>query len=128
MTDIKSFRVNVPDAEILQIRQRLELTKLPDELDQAEWDLGSPLADIKHLCNYWRNGFDWRKAEAGINKLPQYSTSIQVHGFEPLKIHFVHQVSLVAGAIPLLFCHGCMQSTFYLLSSLIEFFRAWKLH
>ena len=108
MTDIHEFKVNVSDANIQRLKQRLELTTLPDELDNALWDMGAPLADIKRLVAYWKDGFDWRKAESKINEMPQFQTSITVDGFEPLNIHFVHQTSPVKKAIPLLFCHGCM--------------------
>ena len=113
MAGIESFQISISEDELLSLKRRLELTRFPDELDQAAWDLGSPLADIKRLAIRWRDGFDWREAEARINKLPQYRTSVQVNGFEPLQMHFVHHVSPVKKAIPLLFCHGCEYSLHY---------------
>ena len=101
------FKLAVPDADIDLLQRRLELVRFPDELEGAGWDYGSPLADVKRLAAHWMNGFDWRKAEAEINKLPMFTRDIEVDGFGTLNIHYVHQVSAVKGAIPLLFVHGC---------------------
>ena len=105
----KPFKLAVPDADIDLLQRRLELVRFPDELEGAGWDYGSPLADVKRLAAHWKNGFDWRKAEAEINKLPMFTRDIEVDGFGTLNIHYVHQVSEVKGAIPLLFVHGCEQ-------------------
>ena len=101
------YKVHVPDSQLDQLKQRLSLATFPDELEGAEWDLGSPLADVKRLASYWKDGFDWRMAEEKINKLPQFTTTIQAEGFEPLRIHFVHRQSQIENAIPLIFIHGC---------------------
>ena len=107
MASIQPFTISVPDSKLRNLAQKLETTTLPDELDEAGWDYGAPLADIKRLTAYWKNDYDWRKHEAKINELPNFKTAIQVDGFESLDIHFIHQRSAVDGAIPLLFCHGC---------------------
>ncbi len=104
------FTLAVPDADLDFLRKKLELVRLPDELDGAGWDYGVPLADIKRLVAYWKDGFDWRKAEAEINKLPMFTRDIEVEGFGTLNIHYVHQKSDVKNAIPLLFVHGCKYS------------------
>ena len=101
------FKLAVPDAEIDLLRKKLELVRFPDELDGAGWDYGAPLADIKRLTAHWKSAFDWRKAEVEINKLPMFTRDIEVDGFGTLNVHYVHQVSEVNGAIPLLFVHGC---------------------
>ncbi|SLM41072.1 microsomal epoxide hydrolase [Lasallia pustulata] len=106
MADIKLYQISVPDSELERLRQKLSTVTFPDELDQAGWDYGAPLADIKRLAAYWKDEFDWRKAEAWLNELPNFQTPIQVDGFESLNIHFVHQKSPIREAIPLLFCHG----------------------
>jgi len=62
---------------------------------------------MKRLTNYWKGGFNWRQHEAKLNELPQFMTKVDVEGFGPINIHFIHQKSEVAGAIPLLFSHGC---------------------
>lgn len=104
------FTLSVPDADLNFLRKKLELVRLPDELDGAGWDYGVPLADIKRLVAHWKDGFDWRKAEAEINKLPMFTRDIEVEGFGTLNIHYVHQKSEVKNAIPLLFVHGCTYS------------------
>ncbi|KAL8925400.1 MAG: hypothetical protein Q9208_003492 [Pyrenodesmia sp. 3 TL-2023] len=106
MGSIKPFTVCVPDSSLERLSQKLSLANLPDELEEAEWDYGAPLADIKRLISYWQEKYDWRKAEAQINELPNFKTPIEVDGFGSLDIHFVHQKSPVEGAIPLLFAHG----------------------
>ena len=83
------------------------MTRLPDEIEDAGWAYGVPLADVKRLVARWKDGFDWRSAETMINEIPQYTTDIEVEGFGTLNVHFVHQRSEVKGAIPLLFIHGC---------------------
>ena len=103
----KPFSVSVPDADLDLLRQKLELVRFPDELDGAAWDYGVPLADIKRLVAHWKDGFDWRKAEAEINALPMFTRDIEVGGFGTLNVHYIHKKSEVPDAIPLLFVHGC---------------------
>ncbi|KAJ7447329.1 Alpha/Beta hydrolase protein [Mycena galericulata] len=101
------FKIAIPDATIHRLHQKLELTDLPDELDGAGWEYGVPLADVKRLVSRWRGGYDWRQHEAQLNAaLPQFTRPIPVDGHGTLAIHYVHQRSEVAGAIPLLFVHG----------------------
>jgi len=107
MATFEPFAVYVADDELARLKQKLSLTSFPDELEDSGWDYGAPLSDVKHLSRYWQTQFDWRKAEAKINDLPNFRTTIQADGYEPLKIHYVHQKSKVDGAIPLLFVHGC---------------------
>ena len=107
MSTEKPFTLIVPDADLELLRKKLDLARVPDELDGAGWDYGSPLADVKRLITHWKSGFDWRKAEAEINRLPMFTRDIEVDGFGTLNVHYVHQVSEVKGAIPLLFVHGC---------------------
>ena len=107
MASIEPYTISVPEEQRQQLAKKLEATTLPDELDQAGWDYGAPLADVKRLATYWRQEFDWTKQEAKLNELPNFKTLVHVDGFEPLDIHFVHQKSNVDGAIPLLFSHGC---------------------
>ena len=104
------FKINVPDTDIDVLKQKLKLTRLPDELDEADWEYGVPLADVKRLVAYWKNGYDWRKAEAQINELPMFTRDIDVDDFGTLNIHYVHKKSECVNAIPLLFVHGCMCS------------------
>lgn len=107
MADIKPFSISIADSGLQDLQLRLSLARFPDELDGAGWDYGSPLADIKRLTAYWKDSFDWRAAEKKLNRMPQFTTAISVDGFEsPLNIHFIHQKSSVANAIPLIYIHG----------------------
>lgn len=103
---VQPFKVNIPQAKIDRLKAKLAVADFPDELEGAGWDYGSPLADIKRLATYWHEKFDWRKAEAELNEMPQFTTSIQIEGYDPIDLHFVHVKSSVPGAIPLLFAHG----------------------
>ena len=103
----KTFKLSVPDADLDLLRKRLDLVRLPDELDDSGWDYGVPLSDIRRLVNRWRDGYDWRAAEAKINQLPQFTRDIEVDGYGTLNIHYVHQKSAASDAIPLMFVHGC---------------------
>lgn len=106
MAPVEPYKIRVPDDAISRLKQKLVLADFPDELEEVGWDRGSPLKDVKRLAAYWQDGFDWRKAEAKLNELPQFTTDVDVDGFGTLKIHFVHMKSNVEGAIPLLFSHG----------------------
>lgn len=105
---MQSFKIEVRDEQLEKLKQKLVLATLPDELEDAGWTYGVPLAEVRRLLARWQDGYDWRTHEAALNAdLPQFQTEIAVDGFGALKIHFVHKQSEVAGAIPLLFVHGC---------------------
>ncbi|KAF9260263.1 alpha/beta-hydrolase [Marasmius fiardii PR-910] len=101
------FEINVPEESISLLKQKLELTRLPDELDEAGWDYGVPLSDIRRLVARWKDGYDWRKYEKELNdELPQFTRGIEVEGHGVLNVHYVYKESQAKGAIPLLFVHG----------------------
>ncbi|KAF8192190.1 Alpha/Beta hydrolase protein [Pholiota molesta] len=103
----KAFKIAIPDSDLTRLHQKLELATFPDELTDAGWDYGAPLADIQRLVARWKEGYDWRKYEAQINdELPQFTRDIDVEGFGTLNVHYVHKKSDVADAVPLLFVHG----------------------
>ena len=101
------FQIQVSDADIELLHKKLDLGRLPDELEDSGRDYGVPLADIQRLLARWKNGYDWRKAEAELNQFPQFTRDIKIDGFSTLNVHYIHQKSTVANAIPLLFVHGC---------------------
>ncbi len=103
---IQPYTISIPESQIRDLNDRLDLAKFPDELGDAQWELGAPLNDIQRLTKHWRQNFNWRKAEQKLNGLPHFVTSIQVEGYENLKIHFLHKKSNRKDAIPLLFVHG----------------------
>lgn len=101
------YKIDVPESEIDLLRTKLSSTRFPDENTFTDnWNYGAPLSDIKRLVEYWQNGFDWRKEEAKLNEHPQFTTTVEIDGFEKLEVHFLHQKCKKAGSIPLLFCHG----------------------
>ncbi|KAG6836587.1 hypothetical protein H0H93_006330 [Arthromyces matolae] len=102
-----SFTISIPDSMLDLLNRKLDLTNVPDELEDAGSDYGVPLSDIQRLLNFWKNGYNWRKHEAALNnELPQFTRDIIVDGFGTLNIHYVHKRSAVEPAIPLLFVHG----------------------
>lgn len=103
------FTISVPDSEIKYLKQKLALTRFPDELEDAGRTYGAPLADIQRLANHWKTGFldNWREHEAKLNEdMPQFTRDIEVDGHGSLNVHYVHKKSSVVDAIPLLFVHG----------------------
>ncbi|KAF8073536.1 Alpha/Beta hydrolase protein [Lyophyllum atratum] len=101
------FKISIPDSQLSLLQQKLALTTFPDELQDANWAYGAPLADITRLVNRWKEGYDWRKHEAALNdELPQFTRDLDVDGFGTFNVHYVHKKSEVENAIPLLFVHG----------------------
>lgn len=113
----QAFQVNISDADIQLLHSKLELHRFPDQLEDAGWEYGAPLSDIKRLAARWKEGYDWRKFEAKLNQLPMFTRDISVEGHGTLNIHYIHQKSTVAGAIPLLFVHGCKSHLLHLFRS-----------
>lgn len=104
----KPFQLSIPAEKLAVLRRKLELTTLPDELEDAGTKYGAPLKDIKRLVDHWKTNFDWEAQQTALNKeFPQFTRDISVANFGTLNIHYVHQKSSVEGAIPLLFVHGC---------------------
>lgn len=98
---IRPFKVDVPDAVLSDLRDRLARTRFPDEIDGAGWEYGANLAYMKDLAEYWRTRFDWREQERQLNAFDHFKTVI-----DGVEIHFIHQRSPVPGAMPLLITHG----------------------
>ncbi len=95
------FTIDVPDAVLGDLRERLARTRWPDQLSGTGWTYGTDTAYLRELVSYWGNGFDWRAQEARLNEFEHYRA--QVGG---MRIHFVHARSKDAYAIPLLLLHG----------------------
>ncbi|KAE8394577.1 hypothetical protein ETB97_008053 [Aspergillus alliaceus] len=103
----RTFEISVPDAQLRHLQQKLDTATFPDELDDADWDMGVPLDEMRRLISYWRDGFDWRQKERELNEnLTQFIVPISVSGFGDLDIHCLHHTSQNTQAIPLLFIHG----------------------
>jgi len=101
MTDIKPFRVDIPQADLDDLNHRLAATRWPDELPGVDWTYGAPLAYLKELTEHWHTSYDWRAHEKQLNDLPQFTTEI-----DGQNIHFIHVHSPEPDAIPLLLTHG----------------------
>jgi epoxide hydrolase len=99
--EIRPFRVDVPQADLDDLRNRLARTRWPDELPGAGWDYGIPLGYMKELVDYWGTTYDWRKHEARLNEFRQFTTSI-----DGQNLHFIHVRSAEPGALPLILTHG----------------------
>ncbi|KAJ7721953.1 Alpha/Beta hydrolase protein [Mycena maculata] len=101
------FEISIPDEKLVLLQKKLEVTRLPDELEDSGWAYGVPLEDVRRLLERWKTGYDWRKHESQLNsELPQFTRDIHVDGHGTLNIHYIHKTSEVATAIPLLFIHG----------------------
>jgi pimeloyl-ACP methyl ester carboxylesterase len=98
---IRPFRVEVPQAEIDELRRRLQQTRWPEKETVADQSQGVPLATIQELVRYWANDYDFPRVEARLNALPQFMTEI-----DGLDIHFIHVKSPHANALPLIITHG----------------------
>jgi epoxide hydrolase len=99
--DIRPYRIQVPEADLDDLRGRLARTRWPDELPGIGWDDGVPLGYLKELVDYWRTSYDWREHEARLNELSQFTTPI-----DGLDLHFVHVRSPEPDALPLIVTHG----------------------
>jgi pimeloyl-ACP methyl ester carboxylesterase len=98
---VEPFRIEVPDAELDDLRRRLNAASWPDQETVDDWSQGVPLEYMKELCAYWATGYDWRATEARLNALPQLRTEI-----DGLGIHFLHIRSPDPDALPLVMTHG----------------------
>ena len=102
MTDtIRPFRINVPDAELTELRRRIEATRWPEKETVPDQSQGTPLATAKALAEYWATTYDWRRCEAQLNARPNFITEI-----DGLDIHFIHAHSKHENALPVIVTHG----------------------
>lgn len=107
---IRPFNVSVPEEALTELRQRINAARWPDKETVTDQTQGVKLEQIKRLATYWGTGYDWRKAEAKLNALPQFITNI-----DGLDIHFIHVKSKHKNALPLIITHGWPGSVFELL-------------
>ena len=98
---IRPFRINIPQAEIVELRRRINATRWPDAATVADESQGVPLATMQDFARYWAKSYDWRKVEARLNALPQFITEI-----DGLDVHFIHVRSKHESALPLIVTHG----------------------
>src|SRR5712692_2107005 len=102
MSDVRPFRLNVPDAVLTDLHQRLERVRWADEpLHGAPWQFGTDLTYLQELVAYWRQGFDWRAQEAKLNQFPQYTAPVA-----GIDLHFIHVPGVGPNPLPLVLSHG----------------------
>ncbi|HET9415714.1 MAG TPA: epoxide hydrolase, partial [Pseudolabrys sp.] len=109
---IRPFKVQVPQAALEDLRDRIADTRWPDRETVNDQSQGIQLAMLKPLVEYWGTGYDWREAEAKLNALPQFITTI-----DGVDIHFIHVRSQHPDALPLIMTHGWPGSVFELLKT-----------
>ncbi len=95
------FTISIPDSAIADLKQRLALTRLPDQISDTSWEYGTDIDYLSELVDYWQNDFDWRQQETQLNQFDQFKTEV-----DGLDMHFIHQRSSNPDAIPLMLVHG----------------------
>jgi pimeloyl-ACP methyl ester carboxylesterase len=111
-TDIRSFHVEIPEEQLEELRRRIEATRWPSKELVDDRSQGVQLETLKALSRYWATEYDWRKAEAKLNALPQFMTEI-----DGVEIHFIHVRSQHEDALPLIMTHGWPGSVIELLET-----------
>jgi pimeloyl-ACP methyl ester carboxylesterase len=105
--NVTPFKAEVAQAALVDLNQRLALTRWPERETVPDWSQGTPLDRIQALVSYWQNGYDWRSTEAKLNAFPQFRTEI-----DGLGIHFLHVRSKHENALPIVLTHGWPGSIF----------------
>src|SRR5215475_12484515 len=98
---IRPFHISVPDEQLADLRRRIAATRWPDQETVSDRSQGVQLAKFQDVVRYWGTDYDWRKAEAKLNALPQFMTEI-----DGLDIHFIHVRSKHPNALPVIITHG----------------------
>jgi len=111
-TDVRPFRVDVPQEALDDLRRRTDATRWPSSELVDDRSQGVQLMTMQELARYWTSDYDWRKNEARLNALPQFMTEI-----DGLNIHFIHVQSKHDGALPLIVTHGWPGSVVELLET-----------
>ncbi|MEV0360782.1 epoxide hydrolase [Nocardia sp. NPDC050697] len=101
MTELRPFRIDVPDAVLTDLRRRIIDTRWPEAETVPDWSQGVPLGYTRELAAHWADGYDWRATEATLNRFEQFTTEI-----DGLPIHFLHARSPHPEAFPLIITHG----------------------
>jgi pimeloyl-ACP methyl ester carboxylesterase len=111
-TELRPFQVDVPQEKLDELRRRIEAARLPSKELVGDRSQGVQLATLQSLARYWATDYDWRKAEAKLNALPQFTTEI-----DGVDIHFIHVRSRHEDALPLIMTHGWPGSVIELLEA-----------
>src|SRR3712207_6007514 len=111
--EVRSFHIEIPQEQLDDLRRRIAATRWPTRELVDDRSQGVQLATMQELCRYWARDYDMRRIEAGLNALPQFTTSI-----DGVDIHFVHVRSPHPDALPLVMTHGWPGSVIELLDSI----------
>jgi pimeloyl-ACP methyl ester carboxylesterase len=111
-TEIRPFHLDIPEDELADLRRRIEATRWPSKELVDDRSQGVQLATMRELARYWTTDYDWRKVEAKLNALPQFTTEI-----DGVDIHFIHVKSAHENALPLIMTHGWPGSVIELLDT-----------
>jgi pimeloyl-ACP methyl ester carboxylesterase len=113
ITEIRPFRIEIPQRDLDDLRDRLARTRWPDQLPGVGWSFGVPLDRVQELAEHWRTEYDWRRHETRLNGFPQFTTEI-----DGQRVHFLHVRSPEPDALPLILTHG-WPSTFADFSAMV---------
>src|SRR5262245_27761953 len=111
-TEIRPFQIEIPEKQVDDLRRRIAATRWPTKELVGDRSQGVQLATLRALARYWTTEYDWRKCEARLNALPQFTTEI-----DGVEIHFIHVRSRHENALPLIMTHGWPGSVVELLES-----------
>lgn len=100
-SEVRPYRIEVTDAELADLRPRLAQTRWPEPATVPTWDQGVPIEWLRDLCRYWADGYNWRRLEARLNALPQFTTEL-----DTTDVHVIHVRSPRPDALPLIMTHA----------------------
>ncbi|MBA3869593.1 MAG: epoxide hydrolase [Anaerolineae bacterium] len=100
-SQVKPFTISIPQSALDDLQERLKRTRWPDEVPESGWTMGTNLAYMKKLVDYWQNKYDWKKHEAELNRLNHFTA--EVNG---INVHFIHERGKGPNPTPLLLLHG----------------------
>ena len=112
-SSIRPFHVHLPQQGLDDLKRRIAMTRWPDKETVDDASQGTPLARLRPLVEYWGRAYDWRKAEAKLNALPQFMTNI-----DGVDIYFIHVKSKNPNALPVIITHGWPGSVFELIKAI----------
>ena len=99
--DVRPFRIDIPQADLDDLHERLARTRFPAQIPDAGWDYGTELGYARAFVEYWRDTYDWRAAEAQLNQFDHFTTTV-----DGANVHFIHQRSPEPDAFPVIITHG----------------------
>jgi epoxide hydrolase len=114
----KPFKVNIPQAAVTRILNRVKETRFPERLDAPDWRYGANWEYMKALAEYWTTKFDWRKAEANLNRYPQFLARVRDLSAGDFEIHYYHVKGRGVKPLPLILTHGWPGSVFEFLEAI----------